>query len=339
MRVIDKNRLSEVFDRLSRDAALFVPLQRHEQSGYYDWKDFNEEADQLQLEALNTYLSPKEVIFPQTERMYSFHNQGSEVEVLASFEDAQPRIIFGLRACDLAAITCLDSVFLTLGYEDSFYRARRDNVTLVARACYQPGPYCFCSSMGVDPVAAPGADVLIHDCGEVYAWESQTSQGEALTNQIADLLEEKEVTLPALQPFTRIAPYSGVAAKLKNMFDHPLWEELSPTCQNCGICTYLCPSCYCFDIQVKNFGEEGYRFRCYDSCMYGEYSLMAGGHNPRPTGRERFRNRFLHKLEFFSERYGKPLCTGCGRCIVACPAGIDITEIISKIQEVDDYAG
>ncbi|MCX5780977.1 MAG: 4Fe-4S dicluster domain-containing protein, partial [Firmicutes bacterium] len=101
------------------------------------------------------------------------------------------------------------------------------------------------------------------------------------------------------------------------------------------ICTYSCPTCYCFDIQVKNWGEEGYRFRCYDSCMYKEYSLMAGGHNPREASVERFRNRFLHKLQFFNERYGTPLCTGCGRCIVVCPAGISIVSIINEIKEAE----
>jgi ferredoxin len=62
--------------------------------------------------------------------------------------------------------------------------------------------------------------------------------------------------------------------------------------------------------------------------MFSDYSRMAGGHNPRPTKKERLRNRYLHKLAYFDERYGKTLCVGCGRCISKCPASLDITEVI-----------
>ena len=27
----------------------------------------------------------------------------------------------------------------------------------------------------------------------------------------------------------------------------PLWEETAHRCLNCGVCTFLCPTCYCFD--------------------------------------------------------------------------------------------
>ena len=124
-------------------------------------------------------------------------------------------------------------------------------------------------------------------------------------------------------------------ARLSGLFDHPVWDELSSRCINCGICTYVCPSCHCFDIQVENRGQSGSRFRCWDSCMYQEYNLMAGGHNPRANKRDRFRNRFLDKLEFFPERYGSFGCSGCGRCVALCPNGISIVSIINRLGEVN----
>lgn len=333
MKVLNKSKLETALNKLSEAAEVFVPLQKGEQSAFYSWKEFKPGQDELCLEALNVSQPPKNVVLPQTERMYSIKQEGREIKIDQTYEDSSPRIIFGARACDLKAILCMDEVFLTRGYEDSFYKCRRQGITIIANACYQPGPFCFCAAMGVDPVEPEGADVIIRDAGgEGYVWEAKTPQGESLTAKIADLLEEKNPTLPSLKPFTQQVEYDGVAEKLKGMFDHPIWERLAEPCHNCGVCTYVCPSCYCFDIQVKMWGDQGYRFRCWDSCMYEEYSREAGGGNPRGDGKERFRNRFLHKLEFFKERYGKPLCTGCGRCIVACPAGINIVNIIDEVK-------
>jgi len=335
MKVLSKNNLESLLNKLSEELEVFVPMSKGNSSGFYSWKTRNPEADKIMLEALNVYLPPKNVVLPQTEKMYSIKQQGQQVDINETFEDYNAKVLFGVRACDARAITAMDDVFLTRGYEDSFYKARRDNLTIIANACYKPGANCFCAGMGIDPTE-PDADIIIRDTGDSgYIWEVKTEKGETLTNRVADLLEEKELALPELKPFNTSVEYEGVAEKLKNMFEHPIWEDLSKNCQNCGICTYVCPSCYCFDIQVKMWGDEGYRFRCWDSCMYTEYSAEAGGGNPRPTTRERFRNRFLHKLEFFKERYGYPLCTGCGRCIVACPNGINIMNIIDEVKEAN----
>ncbi|MDR1358141.1 MAG: 4Fe-4S dicluster domain-containing protein, partial [Coriobacteriales bacterium] len=120
----------------------------------------------------------------------------------------------------------------------------------------------------------------------------------------------------------------------ETMFDSPYWNDLSLKCLNCGTCTFVCPTCYCFDMSQNNRGNEGYRFRSWDSCMFTDYTLMAGNHNPRPTKMKRLRNRFMHKLSFFDSRYGSSLCSGCGRCIEMCPVGIDITRIIEDSEKV-----
>lgn len=334
MKILEKQNLNAAFDRLAREALLLLPMQKGKTSAFLPWNEFDPSQDKLCLEVLNVQQPPKDAVLPQTERMYKFKTNGPDVTVEEVYEVRDPQIVFGIRPCDYRGIECLDQVFRTRGYEDGFYRARRDNTVFISQACYEPGPNCFCNAMGVDPLR-PAADVIIHDMGNAYAWEPLSAKGEEITKLLGDLLKEQDAKLPDAKPFTRKVNYEGLAEKLKGMFEHPIWERLSDPCQNCGICTYVCPTCYCFDIQVKTFGEEGYRFRCWDSCMYREYTLMAGGHNPRETSMERFRNRFLHKLEFFKERYGNPLCIGCGRCLIACPAGISIVKIMEELKEVE----
>ncbi|MEA1962116.1 MAG: 4Fe-4S dicluster domain-containing protein [Bacillota bacterium] len=335
MKVLSKEKLQTAFNKLNEGAEVFVPMQKGTQSGFHPWKSFESDKDALMLDALNVYLPPKNVVFPQTEKMYSIKQKGVEINIDETFENYDPTIIFGARGCDIKGILAMDDVFLTKGYEDSFYKARRQNNTIIANACYESGPNCFCSSMEVNPTDPAGADVIIRDTGKEYVWETKTEKGEAVTAVIADLLEEKEVKLPEAKPFKQNVDYDGVAEKLKGMFEHPMWDKLAEPCVNCGMCTYVCPSCYCFDIQVKMWGDEGYRFRCWDSCMYEEYTREAGGGNPRGAAKERFRNRFLHKLEFFKERYDTPLCTGCGRCIAVCPNGINIIKIIEQVKEAE----
>lgn len=336
MKVLAKTKLEELFNKLGESAELYVPMGRGTDSGFYSWKTYDASKDELMLDALNVTQSAKKIVFPQTEKMYSIKGQGQEMTIEETFEDSSPTIIFGIRACDSKAIFCLDQVFLTKGYVDNFYKARRDNTLIIANACYNPGANCFCGAMDVDPTEPDNADIIIRDAGEVYIWEAKTEKGESLSSGISALLEEKDVKVPELKPFKTNVNYEGVAEKLQGMFEHAIWDRLSEQCQNCGICTYVCPSCHCFDIQVKMWGDEGYRFRTWDSCMYTEYSAEAGGGNPRATGKERFRNRFLHKLEFFTERYGRPLCTGCGRCISVCPNGVNIINIIDEIKEADE---
>lgn len=336
MKVLKTSKLKAVFNKLSDSAELYVPMLKDYQSAFYSWKTYDEKKDELLLDVLNVELPPKDFVLPQTERLYNFKQEGMEIKIEEIKEQVNPRILFGARSCDVRAIDHFDQVFLTRGYDDIAYKTRRDSLTIIANACYKPGPNCFCESMGVSPTEIESADVILREYSEEgYVWEAKTAKGEEITALIADFLEEEEVKLPELEPFLRQVEYDGVAEKLKGMFEDPIWDRLSAPCQNCGICTYVCPTCYCFDIQVKTWGDEGYRFRCWDSCMYREYTQMAGGHNPRELSKERFRNRFLHKLQFFPERYGPSLCTGCGRCIVACPVGINIATIIQDIKEAE----
>lgn len=328
MLVLEKTKLKNVLNTLKKEYQVVVPSIEDGVSAFVLYQDTTD----IMLDE-NTLLSPKEVFFPQTEKMYRFKTVKNSIEIEDIPEEEEKRLIFGARSCDLKSLDCLDQVFLTKEFIDDFYKQKRDRTTTIALSCTKPSPSCFCASMGVDPQKAVGADVQAYDLGDKIGFEAVTEEGQKVVGLIKSHLTEQQVTLPLVGDFYLKPEVTGLPEKLKGMFEAPLWQEVARKCHNCGACTFICPTCHCFDISQDIRGEEGTKYRCWDSCMFGEYTQMAGGHNPRPTKKERVRNRFMHKLSYFPERYNMLLCTGCGRCINVCPVNLDITSIINKIKE------
>ena len=287
----------------------------------------------------NTKLPPKGLLFPSTEKLYTWGKKATgEAFIESACHEHEPFIVFGARPCDVASIERMDQVFLTKGYVDEFYQARRNALTLVALACNRTLDSCFCDSMGTDPNAAPEADILLLEGNDAFEVQVQTERGQALADLWQPYLEEGTVERERTACTTTVK-MEGVAEKLHNLFDSPLWDEVSTACLTCGSCTFICPTCHCFDLSQARKKEENARFRCWDSCMFKDYTLMAGNHNPREQKRNRVRQRFMHKLCFFEERYGEPLCVGCGRCLIDCPATMDITAIIERVAAEPEPEG
>ena len=322
-----KNDLTAAMALLARGRELFVPGTVDGVRRFRPWQ-----GEEPELSGESTALPPKDILFPKTEKMYSFRLADPDTveETVCSPE----RVIFGLRPCDVHSVMCMDAVFLGGEYEDGFYARRRGHCLLVAAACSDAGENCFCEAMGLSPNDAPGADILLREVSEGFFVKSLTDRGEAELAALGRLLHEGDFeygdTRCTLSP-----PYAAVSERLPELFESTaLWRRFSDPCLRCGVCAYVCPTCYCFDIQNNDVrGAEGAAFRCWDSCMFSDYNQNAGGHNPRPTGLERLRNRYMHKLSYFRERFGMPLCSGCGRCIGRCPAHLDITEFISAAEE------
>lgn len=319
---LDEKQFESAFEALSGKADLYVPCRKEQIIKFGRWEkgsvcDFLSRSD----------LPPKDILFPQTESLYSFKKRAGETEISGT-APPKPAIIFGIRPCDIASVARMDDVFTTKDYLDTNYKQRRDNTVLAALVCERANPACFCDSMGVDPNSAKGADVEMCKTSGGLNMTALTEKGVELLKDIEPYLSDSKSLSGEKTECTLKCDTSGVSEKLSKMHDDEIWTEIGRKCLGCGVCTYVCPTCYCFDINQECSGREGTAFRCWDSCMFSEYTRMAGGENPRPSKRERVRNRFLHKLLYFDERYGKSLCVGCGRCLEKCPAAVDIVEII-----------
>ena len=246
-----------------------------------------------------------------------------------------------MKACDIQGVKVLDNVFLSDPI-DTFYAARRDHGTIVALACHEPEESCFCKVFGID-CADPVADVVTWMIeGELY-WKPLTEKGEALTKAVAELLNDAdeakvEEEKAAIRAIVEKLPYSNLSLEgwgqedYMDRFNSPVWEELYKPCLACGTCTFVCPTCQCYDIKDYDTGHGVQRYRCWDSCMYSDFTMMAHGNN-RNSQMQRFRQRFMHKLVYYPvNNNGMFSCVGCGRCVEKCPSSLNIVKVIKAFE-------
>ncbi|MGI6308838.1 MAG: 4Fe-4S dicluster domain-containing protein [Dethiobacteria bacterium] len=292
--------------------------------------------NKLDLEFSNTTVPPKSVLFPQVETLYQYELGKTDLNLPDGGEE---RVLVGVRPCDARAMAIVDNLF-SWDIDDPYYLAKREKTTVIGLACSEPGMNCFCTSVGGGPASTEGLDLLLTDLGEVFLLQSLTEKGKRLCQEAEGTLEqatEEEVTSAeklhqeAAGKIVRNIDTGGISEKLPELWDSSLWQDVSEACLGCGTCTFLCPTCHCFDIQDEAEGLEGRRCRVWDSCMFSEYTLHASGHNPRPTRRERTRNRVNHKYSYFVTKFERTACVGCGRCINLCPVNIDILNILAEV--------
>ncbi len=332
---IAKEKLPELFRKIAQNQELYLPVEACGQVNYAPWS----EDAKVDLDTLKTVKSAKDAFFPQSENLYTCYRDGKKISITPEALQEQPFVVFGMKSCDLRGVEVLDKVFLA-DPVDTFYAARRAHGTIVAMACHEPEDSCFCKAFGID-CANPKADVAIWMTGEVLYWKAQSEKGEVLTELVKDLLaeaadgEEKvEAEKARIHKIAEALPYMQLSLDdwgkdvLEEKFNSPLWEKLYRPCLACGTCTFVCPTCQCYDIKDYDTGHGIQRYRCWDSCMYSDFTMMAHGNN-RTSQMQRFRQRFMHKLVYFpANNDGMFSCTGCGRCVEKCPQSLNIVKVI-----------
>jgi heterodisulfide reductase subunit C len=335
MKKILLSKLPELFEAIEKNQALYLPVDT--ESGA-EFKKF-EKGDSLSA-ACNTNRSAKDFFFPQVENMANFKVEGKKIEIIDIRKENEDFVIFGARACDVKSFEILDRVFLA-DPVDTFYKNRREHATVVSLACSMPEETCFCQTFGID-AANPAGDVSAWIAGEELFLSANTEKGTALLDSLSSLLEEGDEKKVAEEkekissimkklPLQNLPVDHFKAEKLMEHFSDPKWAELSKACLGCGTCTFVCPTCQCFDIRDFDTGHGIQRYRCWDSCMYSDFTQMAAD-QPRHTQLERFRQRFMHKLVYYpANNEGIYGCVGCGRCLAKCPISMNIAKVIKEI--------
>ncbi|MBQ4105242.1 MAG: 4Fe-4S dicluster domain-containing protein [Clostridia bacterium] len=336
MRRISLYSLDSLFGEISKSMTLYIPASDNAGGAVYTKYEDGVEY----LNTLNTVKSPKNFFFPHTEDLMEFKLQGKNIDILDIRQESEDFAVFGVRGCDVKSFDILDRVFLS-DPVDSYYATRREHGVIISLACTKPSETCFCTTFGIDPT---------EPMGDISAWMTEshlylqpvTEKGKALMSKIehiteacddSEVLAQKDKTKNILSklPLKDLSTDAFGSGKTKELFDSPQWAELSQSCLGCGTCTFVCPTCQCYDIKDFNTGSGVIRYRCWDSCMFSEFTKMAHG-NPRLTQTERFRQRFMHKLVYYPENNdGLFSCVGCGRCLSKCPISMNIVKVMKSL--------
>ena len=340
MKYIAYESMDAFFAAAAEKLHVYVPVDTAEgKSSYMLWKPGTAVS-----KALHTTRSAKDFFFPQTENLVEFKMNGKNIEIIDPRSEYEDFAVFGVKACDVKSFEILDSVYLT-DPVDSYYKARREHGLILSMTCARPSETCFCSAFGID-AAAPAGDVVFTDTGKGYCVEAGTEKGGKFLESLGGIFTETDASeREAAQakvraivdklPLGKIGTSAFGGGKTEALFDRPEWEELSEACIACGTCTFVCPTCQCYDIKDYDTGHGIKRFRCWDSCMYSDFTKMAHG-NPRLTQKERFRQRFMHKLVYYPENNNGTFgCVGCGRCLASCPISMNIVKVMKKLEKED----
>jgi len=326
MKHISHTELTRWLDSLAVENSLIAPV---DVSGVLLYRPV-QDSREIAWGFTRPEMSVKSAFFPITDRLLSIHKEGGQVQVTEILPEVK-QVVFGVRPCDAHGLKILDAVFIDKKPVDPYYALRRVNSVLIGLACQEMQPSCFCTSLGGSPEDGSQMDIMLYEMKDGYAVETITQKGQDL---IFDLkMDTDEVQKPVHSYPVQVFPDPG-SVNWASHFSDDYWQTLSDRCLSCRVCAYVCPTCRCFVTRDEPAQGKGQfeRIRCWDSCNGANYRMVAGGHRPRSEKSERLRNRFLCKFYYYASQYNlneTTSCTGCGRCVDACPVNVDITEILS----------
>ena len=323
MKVTTRDGLTAWLDGLAKRLILIAPRAVEEQILYEPVP----ESSEIVFDFGKTDLPVKEYFLPSTHVLLSIEKGKEGVKLEEPSADGE-QVVFGLRPCDARALRVLDALFVDEEPVDPYYAKRREETTLIGLACREMGEECFCTSLGSGPDDASDVDLMLTEMDGGYAVRVVTEKGELL---LEDLILEETEGSPARPTVAEQTPILETASWPQH-FEHAYWARMADRCLSCRLCTYVCPTCRCFDVRDCETPSGSFeRLRAWDSCMAENYRRIAGGHNPRPTKGERLRNRFYCKFCYYPRDFGPVACVGCGRCIAACPVNVDIVEMLEGV--------
>ncbi len=340
-KILKKEDIGKLYNEFSSEYKFYAPIK---QKGNIVFERI-ENPDDIVLDYLNSRIPPKSILFPQMEVLFEYKLDDKDVEITDRQDLDEKFMIFGIRPCDAYSYELFANFFSFHGnWKDEIYLKKKENTTLIGIGCNTPRSTCFCTSVGGHPFNKENMDVFLTDLGETYLVEAISDKGKEIVKKLSwlsdaadkDVKKSEELAKKAEESFVTQIDVDTIVKNLEKSFDHPVWDEISEVCIGCGSCSYLCPTCTCFDVidETDQYNNKGRRVRIWDTCQSCLYTLETSGHNPRDTKIQRCRNRIMHKFSYYPANYDLLGCVGCGRCIMVCPANNDLRDHLAKIEKI-----
>ncbi|MBN3039456.1 MAG: 4Fe-4S dicluster domain-containing protein [Candidatus Omnitrophica bacterium] len=337
MKYISFDNFKRLLDVLKDEYSVYVPVKSGEKRFFKRYQDFTE--DIVIAEART--VEPAKAFFSRAREVVA---EGFKDDV--PYAPQKPFAIVGVKACDLKGFKVQDFVFKDHDYQDPFYMKAREENLIISADCSCAIDTCFCLALGLEPHPTEDFDLNLSQIKGGFLVDVGSQRGEALIEKQGSLFEDEREgqSIQREEQRQRVAKavednikmsavprqdrYKGVVEK---KFESKIWEDEAKTCVECGACNTICPTCHCFLLYDQKDEQRMARLRIWDSCMIKDFARVAGGANPRGNLWMRLRNRFEKKFDYFPKVADIYACTGCGRCISACPAKIDIRKVLKKL--------
>lgn len=337
MQYIFSSNFTKLLENLKSDYEIYIPVKKGEQRFYKKYIDFT---DDIVIGEVRAFEPLKSFFFRAREIVAE--NFKSDIPHTIQ----KPFCIVGVKACDLKGFKIQNYVFMNQDYQDPFYIKMCENNLIISIDCTLAIGTCFCLALNVKPYPQENFDINLSMVGEGFIVEVGSQKGQNLVEKYSFLFEEekkefisqrdqqREKVIKAVEKNIREnkIPYQdSFKGIIERGYESNIWADEANNCVECGACNTICPTCHCFLLYDQKDENRMARLRIWDSCMIKDYAQVAGGANPRPELWMRLRNRFEKKFDFFPKVANLYACTGCGRCISACPAKIDIRKILNRL--------
>ena len=339
MTYIPQNNLMKLLENLAKDYEVYVPVKKGSQRFY---KKFTAPSDDIVIGEVRAF-EPLKAFFSRAREVVA-HGFYSAVP----HAEDKPIAIVGVKACDLKGFKVQDHVFQGDDCPDPFYVKNRTENLIISADCTTAIDTCFCLAVGVQPHPQENFDLNLSAVDKGFVVAVGSDKGQKLVDTYASLFEDTPPDAIDQQTVLRATVVKQVEKNIKTNnvphqdryagiieknFEADIWEDEAKNCVECGACNTICPTCHCFLLYDQKDEKKMERLRIWDSCMIKDFARVAGGANPRPKLWMRLRNRFEKKFDFFPKVADIYACTGCGRCISACPAKIDIRRVLQRLVD------